>query len=65
MQYRRAFIPGGCFFFTVVTAGREPLFADQQNVATLRAAFRTVRSKRPFALVGLTRRVKALSFVWE
>jgi putative transposase len=50
MQYRRAFLPGGTFFFTVVTANRKPLFADQQNVATLRAAFREVRLKRPFTL---------------
>ena len=65
MQYHCALVPGGSFFFTVVTAGRNPFFADQHNIATLRAAFRAVGSKRPFALVGLTRRVKALSFVWE
>jgi putative transposase len=50
MQYRRAFLLGGTFFFTVVTAERKPSFADQQNVATLREAFRAVRSKRPYSL---------------
>jgi putative transposase len=34
----------------VVTANRKPLFTDQQNVATLRAAFREVRLKRQFTL---------------
>jgi putative transposase len=50
MQYRRAFVPGGSFFFTVVTADRRRLFADDKNIGTLREAFRTVRSKRPFTL---------------
>jgi putative transposase len=50
MQYRRAFVPGGTFFFTVVTADHRPLIADDKNIETLRRAFRTVRSKRPFIL---------------
>jgi len=50
MQYRRAFVPGGIFFFTVVTADRNPIFAEVKNVAALRAAFRAVRLKRPFTL---------------
>jgi len=50
MQYRRAFVPGGSFFFTVVTADRRPLFTEQKNVETLREAIRAVRFKRPFTL---------------
>jgi REP-associated tyrosine transposase len=50
MQYRRSFLPGGTFFFTVVTADRQPLFAEQKNIATLREAFRTIRLQRPFSL---------------
>ena len=50
MQYRRAFVPGGSFFFTVVTANHKPLFTEQKNVVTLRGAFRNVRSERPFTL---------------
>ena len=50
MQYRRAFVPGGCFFFTVVTADRIPLFADDKHIATLREAFRRIRLQRPFTL---------------
>jgi putative transposase len=50
MQYRRAFVPGGTFFFTLVTADRKPIFAEQKNVATLREAFRTIRLARAFEL---------------
>jgi len=30
-NYRRASIPGGTFFFTVVTFDRRPLFAGQRS----------------------------------
>ena len=50
MQYRHDLVPGATFFFTVVTADCRPLFAVDKNIETLRQAFRTVRSKRPFIL---------------
>ena len=50
MRYRRAFIPGGAFFFTVVTEQRRPIFASPDAVEVLRTAFRTVRAKRPFEI---------------
>jgi putative transposase len=37
---RRAYVPGGCFFFTVVTHRRQRLFAEQSNVERLREGFR-------------------------
>jgi putative transposase len=48
MQYRRAWIAGGSFFFTVVTAERRPVFASGTAVDILRMAFRAVRSRYPF-----------------
>lgn len=50
MQYRRAFTPGATLFFTVVTHNRRPLLQSEDAVGTLRAAFRTVRSSRPFLI---------------
>lgn len=47
-DYRRAHQPGGTFFFTLVTHGRRPLFADPGNVERLRAAVRAVMRERPF-----------------
>ena len=64
MQYRRAFLTGGAFFFTVVTAERKPLFAEQENVATLRAAFRTVRLQRPFTLNAVVVLPDHLHCIW-
>ena len=50
MKYRRAFIPGGSFFFTLVTEQRRPLLASAEAVDILRMAFRVVRSAHPFEL---------------
>jgi putative transposase len=48
MHYRRAYIPGGSYFFTVVTAYRRALFSDEANVTVLREALRKILQKRPF-----------------
>lgn len=48
--YRRAHIPGGTYFFTVVTFARQPLLADQLNIEALGRAFRRVRGERPFVM---------------
>jgi putative transposase len=50
MQYRRAYVPGGSYFFTVVTEQRRRLFADVSNVMLLRQAIRTVMRNRPFTI---------------
>ncbi len=64
MQYRRAFLPGGTFFFTVVTADRKPLFAEQKNVDTLRDAFRAIRLQRPFTLDAAVVLLDHLHCIW-
>ena len=42
MRYRRVYIEGGSYFFTVVTEKRRTIFAHADNVNRLRAAFKTV-----------------------
>ena len=48
MHYRRFYSAGGCYFFTVVAAGRRPIFSAPEAVAALRCAFARVRTKHPF-----------------
>ena len=48
MHYRRFYSAGGCYFFTVVAAGRRPIFSAPEAVAALRCAFTRVRMKHPF-----------------
>ena len=49
VRYRRNFVPGGAFFFTVVLENRRSsLLVDK--IASLRLAFRVTRAERPFKL---------------
>lgn len=65
MQYRRAWIEGGSFFFTVVTAERRPLFASREAVDVLRMAFRVVRSRRPFDVDAMVVLPDHLHCIWS
>ena len=44
MHYRRAFVPGATYFFTIVTAHRRPVFHDEAALELLRQAFRHVNA---------------------
>ena len=35
-NYRRLYVPGGTYFFTIVTYQRQPIFADSENISRLR-----------------------------
>jgi putative transposase len=49
VQYRRNFVPGGTFFFTVTLADRRAsVLVD--HVGLLRTAFRDARDRKPFAV---------------
>ncbi|CRI63717.1 conserved hypothetical protein [Thiocapsa sp. KS1] len=64
MRYRRAFVPGGSFFFTLVTAGRRPVLQSEQAIETLREAFRRVASKRPFSIDAIVILPDHLHCIW-
>ena len=65
MRYRRAFVPGGSFFFTLVTEKRRPLFRSADAVDTLRQAFRVVRSSRPYELDAIVVMPDHLHCIWS
>ena len=64
MQYRRAFVPGGTYFFTVVTAQRCPIFSDDRSVELLRQAFLHVKKKRPFTVDAMVVLPDHLHCLW-
>ena len=49
VRYRRNFVPGGTYFFTVTLEDRRSS-ALTNNIAALRAAFRRTRKERPFTI---------------
>ena len=49
-DYRRVILPGGVYFFPVVTHDRIPLFHCDDRVEVLRRALRKVKAARPFQI---------------
>jgi putative transposase len=64
MEYRRAYIPGGSFFFTLVTESRRPILQSAETVDVLREAFRNVRATRPFELEAVVILPDHLHCIW-
>ncbi|HWE36841.1 MAG TPA: transposase [Isosphaeraceae bacterium] len=52
-DYRRNWVPGGTFFFTVVTAGRAPIFRDVKAVTLLGSCLRHERRERRFRIEAI------------
>jgi REP-associated tyrosine transposase len=62
-DYRRNFVPGGSFFFTVNLADRrQRLLTD--HVETLRLAFREIRVRHPFTIDAMVVLPDHLHSVW-
>ncbi len=64
-DYRRAYVPGGCYFFTVVTHGRRPVFSAPEPVQLLRAALRSEMTRRPFQIDGFVVLPDHLHALWR
>ena len=63
-EFRRAFQPGGTFFFTVVTYQRRPLFNDAVARRALRDALEGTRSRRPFTIDAVVLMPDHLHTLW-
>lgn len=64
-KYRRYFIPGGSFFFTVVTEERAPLFEREGARALLGSVMRECRRRFPFRSVALVLLPDHLHALWS
>lgn len=63
-NYRRANVPGGAFFFTVVTHCRRLLFHVPHNRALLGQAFRECKQQLPFQINALVLLPEHLHAIW-
>ena len=63
-SYKRIYLPNNSYFFTVVTANRKALFAEDKNVQLLKTAFRYVQSRKPFKIDAICILPDHLHCIW-
>jgi putative transposase len=63
-DYRRYFVPGGTYFFTLVSYRRQPRFAQQSDVQRLREAIASVQRERPFRFLAGLVLADQMHFLW-
>jgi putative transposase len=63
-NYRRYWVPGGTYFFTLATYQRRPIFAPPENVQRLREAVAAVRRELPFEFVAGVILPDHMHFLW-
>ena len=64
-NYRRAFVPGGTFFFTVVTDRRAPILCDPPARIALRRALCSGRERWPFQIEAIVLLPDHLHTIWS
>lgn len=62
--FRRAWIPGGTYFFTLATWRRQPLLTHPDAVTALREAFRSVREEHAFEIDALVVLPDHMHAIW-
>jgi putative transposase len=64
-EYRRWYVPGGTYFFTVATQDRFPTFNDPLAVRLLGVVMRTVRARYPFHTIAAVVLPDHLHCIWS
>ena len=64
-NYRRHQEPGGTYFFTVVAAGREPIFTQEGARIALNTAIQAVRKEHPFKIDAWVLLPDHLHCIWS
>ena len=63
-NYKRIYLPGRSYFFTVVTANRWDLFSKEKNVQLFKAALRYVQMRKPFKIEAICILPDHLHCIW-
>ena len=64
-HYRRAYIPGGTYFFTLVTYHGKPILCTNESLPRLRKAFQYTKKKYPFHIIGIVIMPDHLHCIWQ
>ena len=63
-DYRRAWLKGGTFFFTVVTYKRYPIFGNEATIGLLKGCFQTVMAEHPFEIDAIVILPDHIHCIW-
>ncbi|MFZ2630789.1 MAG: transposase [Desulfosalsimonadaceae bacterium] len=63
-NYRRFYQKGGCYFFTVVTHGRQHVLKSWENINILRESFQSVMRQRPFHIDAMVVLPDHIHCIW-
>jgi putative transposase len=63
-DYRRNYVPGGTYFFTVVTALRRPILTTDFGRVCLREAMMQIKAKLPFTIFAIVLLPDHFHSVW-
>jgi putative transposase len=63
-DYRRAYVPGGTFFFTLVTYGRGAFLCEDRARPILRSCLAACRRRHPFTIDAMVLLPDHLHAVW-
>ncbi len=64
-DFRRYFVAGGTYFFTLVTAERRPIFHEESARVILGNAIRDQQKERPFKLVAIVLLPEHMHAIWS
>ncbi len=65
MRYRRIFLPGGIYFFTLVTYLRRPIFTDQNAIHLFDKIIESVQVSHPFIILAHVILPEHIHMIWE
>ena len=63
-NYRRYYVKGGTYFFTVVTFQRIPIFKDEGNISLLKECFQDITIDLPFNVDAMVILPDHLHAIW-
>jgi len=63
-NYRRSYLKGGTYFFTVATYRRHPIFKKESAVELLMACFKLVSAEYPFRVDAMVILPDHLHCIW-
>lgn len=64
-NYRRSFVEGGTYFFTIVTYKRLPILITESARKTLQQSWNTVKQRHPFETIAVCLLPDHIHCIWQ